>query len=180
MQFTLTELWERQQNGLMTHQAYDELGRLERTLADHAERVWTGLGAAERVVAGRLLVQLLRPMPDVAAFTRRVALRAELDDAQWDMAGRLATAGSSCSVSRSMPDRLRCPRSARSSSTRGWSATGNGSGSWPSGSGSSGYGRRACGSGSSSGTCMGWHAPGCSRTPTWWTRGDGSGATARI
>lgn len=90
LQFTLARLWEDQQSGELTHRAYDAIGGVDSALARHAEAVWSGLGAAERSAAGRLLVQLLYPLTDGVGFIRRAAPRAQLDDAQWNAAQRLA------------------------------------------------------------------------------------------
>jgi hypothetical protein len=92
VQFVLAELWDRQADGRLSHHAYRELGGVQRALAGHAEGVWTGLGQADRVAAERLLAQLVRPTPDHATFTGRLAPRTDLDDRQWEIAGRLATA----------------------------------------------------------------------------------------
>ncbi|MET7619120.1 AAA family ATPase [Streptomyces sp. NPDC005408] len=92
VQFTLSQLWERQRDGLLTHSAYDELGGVQHALAHHAEHVWSGLDTAERAIATRLLTQLVHPLPDRISFTRRSAARTDFDDATWALAGRLATA----------------------------------------------------------------------------------------
>ena len=90
VQFTLAMLWEAQESGELTHRAYDALGGIDSALAGHAEAVWSGLGAAERAAAARLVVQLLYPVSDSTSFVRRVAPRGQLDDAQWGAAQRLA------------------------------------------------------------------------------------------
>lgn len=92
LQFALAELWDRQKAGRLTHDAYDEIGEVDQALARHAEEVWTGLVPGQRQAAQRLLVQLVRPVPEGPSFTRRAARRSELDAAAWAVAGRLATA----------------------------------------------------------------------------------------
>lgn len=91
LQFTLAMLWDEQDHGVLTHRAYDALGGIASALAEHAEAIWDGLGRDERLAAARLFGQLLFPVPDSTSFVRRVALRAELDDAQWSVAQRLST-----------------------------------------------------------------------------------------
>ncbi|MEV6522269.1 serine protease [Longispora sp. NPDC051575] len=91
LQFALTQLWERRRGGLLTHEAFDELGGVRGALAGYAEDVWDGLEPAARLAARRLLVQLVRPLPDGDLSVRRTARRDELDEDQWTIAQRLAT-----------------------------------------------------------------------------------------
>ncbi|MGY0233869.1 nSTAND1 domain-containing NTPase [Longispora urticae] len=91
LQFALTQLWERRRGGLLTHEAFDELGGVRGALAGYAEDVWAGLEPAARLAARRLLIQLVRPLPDGDLSVRRTARRDELDENQWTIAQRLAT-----------------------------------------------------------------------------------------
>ncbi|MGN9908928.1 nSTAND1 domain-containing NTPase [Phytohabitans sp. LJ34] len=97
VEFTLTQLWETQDAGRLTHAAYEELGGVTGALTSYAEQVWTEqLGAAQRTAARRLFVQLVRPDPH--GGTRRTARAAELDAellpvAEVLAAGRLLVAG---------------------------------------------------------------------------------------
>src|SRR5258708_39708611 len=43
LEFALTLLWAKQQNGKMTHAAYAEIGGVEKALAKHAEQVYASL-----------------------------------------------------------------------------------------------------------------------------------------
>ncbi|XVV07364.1 serine protease [Actinosynnema sp. CA-248983] len=90
LQFTLTQLWERRRRGLLRHETYDELGGVRGALAAYAEDVWTALDPASRDTATRLLMQLIRPLPDADLAVRRTARRDELDAEQWAVAQRLA------------------------------------------------------------------------------------------
>ncbi|NUT94681.1 MAG: serine protease [Saccharothrix sp.] len=90
VQFTLTELWQRRRRGLLRHETYDELGGVRGALAAYAEDVWTALDPAARKTATRLLMQLIRPLPDGDLTVRRTARRDELDEDQWAVAQRLA------------------------------------------------------------------------------------------
>ncbi|MEJ2858661.1 MULTISPECIES: serine protease [unclassified Saccharothrix] len=90
VQFTLTELWQRRRRGLLRHETYDELGGVRGALAAYAEDVWTALDPEARRTATRLLVQLIRPLPDGDLTVRRTARREELDADQWAVAQRLA------------------------------------------------------------------------------------------
>ncbi|MFJ9018467.1 trypsin-like peptidase domain-containing protein [Streptomyces sp. NPDC102259] len=91
LEFTLAELWERRSAGLLTHEAYEEVGGVSRALAGYADRVWSGLDPGTRATAERLLVQLARPLHRDELTVRSTALRDECDDAQWAVAQRLAT-----------------------------------------------------------------------------------------
>ncbi|MFF4738400.1 trypsin-like peptidase domain-containing protein [Streptomyces sp. NPDC001262] len=95
LEFALTLLWERQLQGMLTHAAYEELGRVAGALATHAERaVKERLGDLTDEVR-RLFVQLVRP-GDAAADTAspldtgRTARRPELPPACWEAAQLLA------------------------------------------------------------------------------------------
>ncbi|MER5267778.1 trypsin-like peptidase domain-containing protein [Actinosynnema sp. NPDC002837] len=91
LQFTLTLLWEQQERGVLTHDAYQALGGVPGAVADYAERVWRTIGPEEDV--RRLLVQLVSPVePD--RFVRRVLRLDDLADpssAKALAATRLAT-----------------------------------------------------------------------------------------
>ncbi|NMO49952.1 serine protease [Actinoplanes sp. TBRC 11911] len=91
LQFALTELWDRHTGGLLTHAVYDDMKGVRGALAGYAESVWTGLEPGAREAGERLLVQLVRPLPDDRLIVRRTAQRDELDEAQWTVAQRLAT-----------------------------------------------------------------------------------------
>lgn len=65
VEFALTRLWESRREGLLTHQAYDEMGGVGGALAAYAEEFYTErLPAGRRSAAERLLVQLARPGED--------------------------------------------------------------------------------------------------------------------
>ncbi|MGY3684831.1 nSTAND1 domain-containing NTPase [Streptomyces sp. TE33382] len=92
LEFTLTELWERQRHGRIGHTAYESLGRVHDALVTHAEQVWTGaLAETEQHAARALLVQLVHPGDDGLAPTRRTLARSELRSEQWRLAQRLMT-----------------------------------------------------------------------------------------
>lgn len=89
MQFALTRLWERQDNGLLTHAAYDGFGGVGGALAAYAEQVWgEDLDEDERIQARRLLVQLVRPAE--GDVIRRTARGLELKPELVPIARRLA------------------------------------------------------------------------------------------
>ncbi len=91
LEFALTALWEHQRRRQMTHATYDEIGRVEGALARHADEIYDKLGEAEKELARRVFVQLVRP-GEGTGDTRRLATRAELGEAGWELAQRLADA----------------------------------------------------------------------------------------
>ncbi len=91
LEFALTQLWERQEGGRLTHAAYEAVGKVEGALTLHADQVYKGLGETEREQARRVFVQLVRP-GEGTEDTRRRATRAELGEADWTLVQRLADA----------------------------------------------------------------------------------------
>jgi WD40 repeat protein len=89
LEFALTALWEHQQDHVLAHAAYAELGAVTGALARYAEQVYHhDLHACEQGAA-RLFVQLVRP-DGLTEPTRRVARRGELDASLWPVVQRLA------------------------------------------------------------------------------------------
>jgi len=89
LQFALDELWTRRAGYQITYDAYDEIGRVSGALASYADQVYAQLTSEEQATARRLLIQLVQP-GDETGDTRRPALRAELSDAAWALAQKLA------------------------------------------------------------------------------------------
>lgn len=88
---TLTLLWQRQQHGVVTHRAYEELGQLSGSLARYAEEVWTGIAEGEREGARRLFLALVRISRDGRRSSRRAATEEQLGEQSWLLAQRLVT-----------------------------------------------------------------------------------------
>ena len=89
LQFALAELWTQRTGYQISHDAYDEIGRVSGALASYADQVYTQLTDEGQVVARRLLIQLVQP-GDETGDTRRPALRTELSAAAWALAQKLA------------------------------------------------------------------------------------------
>ncbi len=89
LEFALTELWSKQKYGLLTHQAYEEIGGVEEALANHAEEVYKRLDETQRHIVPRIFVQLVRP-GEGTEDTRRIATRAEVGDENWELVSYLA------------------------------------------------------------------------------------------
>ncbi|MEU6107113.1 serine protease [Streptomyces albidoflavus] len=88
---TLDLLWQRQEDGLLTHRAYDELGGVTGALGNHADRIWAEhVEPDEEADARRLFVQLVRLPLGAAVATRRLVRRGDLGEEQWDIAQSLA------------------------------------------------------------------------------------------
>ncbi|MFF2902674.1 trypsin-like peptidase domain-containing protein [Streptomyces sp. NPDC057966] len=85
--FALDLLWQRQAGGLLTHQAYEELGGVKGALGDYASGVLKRtVSPQDEPVARRLLTQLVRIPMGTMSPTRRTAPRTELSDSEWELA----------------------------------------------------------------------------------------------
>jgi WD40 repeat protein len=91
LEFTLTQLWAKQQNRQMTHAAYEAIGGVEKSLANHAEAEFDKFKPEEQQQAQQIFVQLVRP-GEGTEDTRRLATRNEVGDNNWDLVKRLADA----------------------------------------------------------------------------------------
>ncbi|MBD2300415.1 eIF2A-related protein [Nostoc sp. FACHB-190] len=89
LEFTLTQLWEKQQKGWLTHQAYTDIGGVETALANHAESIYTQLSAAEQEKVRQIFIQLVQPTENNADI-RRLATREELGEENWKLVAQLA------------------------------------------------------------------------------------------
>ncbi len=89
LEFALTRLWEKQQNRVLTHIAYEEIGGVKKALANHAEQIYQQLSETEQKAAQRIFVQLVRP-GEGTEDTRRVATRKEVGDQNWPLVSYLA------------------------------------------------------------------------------------------
>src|SRR6266496_2788372 len=89
LEFALTLLWERQEKKQLTHEAYEEIGRVEGALARYADQVYEALGEDEKERVHRVSVQMVRP-GEHTEDTRRLATRGELGEEGWILARRLS------------------------------------------------------------------------------------------
>ena len=92
--FALDQLWKEQRRhtpGRLTHEAYEKVGGVAGALRDHLAEVWAArIPESDEDAARRLFSQLVRVPVESATVTRRVAVRAELGEDAWQVAGRLA------------------------------------------------------------------------------------------
>ena len=89
LEFTLTQLWQKPNKWYLTHQAYGEIGGLEKALAKYADSVLNLLSAPEKKQAERIFMQLVRP-GEGTEDTKRVATRNEIHAYNWDLVKHLA------------------------------------------------------------------------------------------
>lgn len=89
LEFALTQLWERQENGFLTHEAYEEIGQVEGALASHAEQVYALLNPAQQAAAQRVFSQMIQLGQDTED-TRRPLLSSEVTASDWALIQQLA------------------------------------------------------------------------------------------
>lgn len=92
LEFALTALWQRQAAGtLLTHAAYEAIGRVKGALAGYADEVYHRLTEAEQAQVRQIFTQMVRP-GEGTEDTRRLATHLEVDEAHWPLVQRLAEA----------------------------------------------------------------------------------------
>ena len=89
LEFTLSQLWKKPNKWYLTHQAYREIGGLEKALAKYAGSVLDLLCALEKQQAERIFIQLVRP-GEATEDTKRKATRGEVGENNWDLVEFLA------------------------------------------------------------------------------------------
>lgn len=90
LQLLLSQLWTKQHQGWLTHQAYEEMGGMEKILTCHAETVYAQLSEGDRRCAQRLLTQLVQW--NQGHLSARTATQTEVKPENWDLITHLATA----------------------------------------------------------------------------------------
>lgn len=89
LEFALTQLWERQIDGWLTHADYEAIGQVKGALARYAEVIFNQLDPAGQAATRQVFIQLVRPGEGTQA-TRRTATRAEIGDQNWPLVCLLA------------------------------------------------------------------------------------------
>ena len=92
LEFALTQLWDKQKNNQLTHQAYDEIGGVKQALVKHTEKAYNKLTEAQQQQAQRIFLSLIR-LGETTEDTRRVATREEIGNQNWDLVRYLAGSG---------------------------------------------------------------------------------------
>ncbi|MFD6983108.1 trypsin-like peptidase domain-containing protein, partial [Streptomyces sp. NPDC059956] len=87
LQLALSQLWERRQDGRLTHQAYDQIGGISGSLATWCNTALNQLPVEQRSAAQRILTALVRPADDAHATpaTRRHVPLADLRSLSLDL-----------------------------------------------------------------------------------------------
>lgn len=91
LEFTLTLLWEKRQNGILKHSAYGEIGGVEQALATYAEELYVTLTREEQQMVQKVFLQLVHP-GEGTEDTRRMATRAQIGKEAWSVIMRLSDA----------------------------------------------------------------------------------------
>ena len=89
LEFALTQLWQEQRDFCLSYQAYEKIGGVEKALTNHADRIYQDLTKAEKELAKRIFIQLVKPGESTEA-TRRLATRDELGKNKWELVRSLA------------------------------------------------------------------------------------------
>jgi WD40 repeat protein len=89
LEFTLMQLWLKPRRWFLTHEAYQEIGGLQKALANYANTVLDKLSQDDQKRAEKIFIQLVRP-GEGTEDTRRVATRKEVGDVNWDLVQQLA------------------------------------------------------------------------------------------
>ena len=89
LEFALSQLWNQQKNGRLTHQAYTDIGGVKLALAQRAEQFYRSLSKQEKQQLQKIFVQLVRP-GDGTENTRRLATRTEVGEENWGLVNRLS------------------------------------------------------------------------------------------
>jgi WD40 repeat protein/energy-coupling factor transporter ATP-binding protein EcfA2 len=90
LEFSLTQLWEKQHKKQLNHSAYQQIGGVEKALANHAEEIFDGLDAQEQQQVQRIFIQLVN-FDTCAQDTRRLATRSQVGSENWRLVTKLAT-----------------------------------------------------------------------------------------
>ncbi|MFI6470095.1 trypsin-like peptidase domain-containing protein [Streptomyces sp. NPDC050516] len=97
LEYTLSQLWARQERGFLTTRAYQELGGVQGALVGNAERtLWEWADDTEHEALERIFIQLVRPGERLDAGERgpdlrRVADRDQFSERDWSLIHRLAS-----------------------------------------------------------------------------------------
>ena len=84
LEFALTELWDEKTGELLTHAAYEKIGKVEGALSKYAEAVYLKLSPTEQEQARQIFIQLVNPDED-NNHTRRRVYREQIGEANWDL-----------------------------------------------------------------------------------------------
>ena len=89
LEFALTQLWDNQKDGELTHKAYDDIGGVKQALVKHAEQVYSRLSESQQQQAQRVFLALVG-LGEATEDTRRVATKEDIGKQNWDLVTYLA------------------------------------------------------------------------------------------
>lgn len=92
LEFVLAQLWEQRRGSELTHEVYDRMGEAQGAITRRADMELEGLAEAERGIARRVLLHLVRPGEEATGDTRRRATFGDLGEAAVPVVQRLAGA----------------------------------------------------------------------------------------
>ncbi len=91
LEFALAQLWSQQRDGLLTHDAYESIGRVHGALVNYAEDTYAALDPAERDQARIVLLQMVMPGQGTEHVVHP-ALRSDIPDELLPIVQRLSDA----------------------------------------------------------------------------------------
>ena len=91
LEFALTELWKRRKGKQLTHAAYEEIGKVQGSLASYANEKYDSFTDIEQEQIRRIFIQLVCPGENTED-TRRLATKVELGETSWELVTKLADA----------------------------------------------------------------------------------------
>ncbi|MBR8837687.1 MAG: hypothetical protein DSM106950_27690 [Stigonema ocellatum SAG 48.90 = DSM 106950] len=89
LEFALTQLWDNQKDGELTHKAYDKIGGVKQALVKHAEQVYSRLSESQKYQAQRVFLALVQ-LGEITEGTRRVATVSDVGRHNWNLVTYLA------------------------------------------------------------------------------------------
>ncbi len=89
LEFALDTLWDEQQHGVITHKAYEKIGRVDGALTGHAEKIYANYSPEDQLRIKNVFTQLVRPGLGTQD-TRRLAKRSEVGEQDWHLVQELA------------------------------------------------------------------------------------------
>ena len=89
LEFALTLLWDHQENGILTHSAFEEIGQIEGALTGYAEQIYAALNERDQSRARKVFLQLVQPGAGTGDI-RRISTRREIGAENWAVVQNLA------------------------------------------------------------------------------------------
>ncbi|MBO3463028.1 pentapeptide repeat-containing protein [Aetokthonos hydrillicola Thurmond2011] len=89
LEFALTQLWDKQKDGELTHKAYEDIGGAKQALVKHAEQIYSRLSNSQQQQAQQVFLALVM-LGDGTEYTRRVATQEEIGKQNWELVTYLA------------------------------------------------------------------------------------------